>query len=303
MPTRPLTLAIATLLTAACASAPVGTTPSTSPDSTGSSGSGSRVNPTAIPLGDGKVTTTAPAVGYVYSCTSQFGGGGASAVGPWINTAAGTWNATTKLAVQGAVSWPDSANFALTGSTRVVTSNDLPSHVTGVFPIAMSDPAYAYDHNPNHIGVQSISFTLPANPTVAGSPTCTGLGPIGIMISGTVIYNALDAEGRDAGAHEEQDSCQGHPQSSEEYHYHALSKCIADPGTGHSQLLGYALDGFGIYGLRGENGDTLTDADLDECHGHTHAITWDGQTVTMYHYHATIEYPYTVGCYRGTPVR
>ena len=67
-------------------------------------------------------------------------------------------------------------------------------------------------------------------------------------------------------------------------------------------LLGYAADGFGIYGVRGVNGETLTNADLDECHGHTHAITWNGATVTLYHYHATYEFPYTLGCFRGTPV-
>jgi len=38
----------------------------------------------------------------------------------------------------------------------------------------------------------------------------------------------------------------------------------------------------------------MTNADLDECHGHAHGTLG-------YHSHATIEYPYTVGCYRGTP--
>jgi len=51
-----------------------------------------------------------------------------------------------------------------------------------------------------------------------------------------------------------------------------LSKCITDTSTGHSALLGYAFDGFGIYGLYGESGKELTNADLDECHGHTHVI-------------------------------
>jgi hypothetical protein len=55
-------------------------------------------------------------------------------------------------------------------------------------------------------------------------------------------------------------------------------------------------------GVRGENGDTLTNADLDACYGHTHAMTRDGATVTLYHYHATYEFPYTVGCYNGTPI-
>jgi hypothetical protein len=43
----------------------------------------------------------------------------------------------------------------------------------------------------------------------------------------------------------------------------------------------------------------LTSADLDECHGHTHAIPWNGKMVVMYHYHATWDFPYTVGCLRG----
>ncbi|HAJ61709.1 MAG TPA: hypothetical protein DCP31_22720 [Cyanobacteria bacterium UBA8543] len=60
------------------------------------------------------------------------------------------------------------------------------------------------------------------------------------------------------------------------------------------------MDGFGIYGHRGEGGKVLTNADLDACHGHTHPIEWDGKQVNLYHYHATWEYPYTVGCYRGT---
>jgi hypothetical protein len=32
-------------------------------------------------------------------------------------------------------------------------------------------------------------------------------------------------------------------------------------------------------------------------------VSWNGEQVSMYHYVATLEYPYTVGCYRGTPVR
>ena len=39
--------------------------------------------------------------------------------------------------------------------------------------------------------------------------------------------------------------------------------------------------------------------DLDECHGHTHEILWDGKRVVMYHYHATWDFPYTIGCLRG----
>jgi len=258
----------------------------------------------ALPIGDGKYATY-PQIGYVYSCQATISGGGGSNVdGPWFDLDAGTFNFLAKVVVQGAVSWP-SHTFTtnVSGSLRTITGNALPDHDTGTFPIAKTDPAYAYDENPNSIAAQTLSWSLPATPTVTATPSCLGGGPIGVMLTGAYLYDALDGEGRDALAHEEQDSCQAHPQPSGEYHYHALTECLADPGTGHSNLLGYAADGFGIYGVRGVNGETLTNADLDECHGHTHAITWDGATVTMYHYHATYEYPYTVGCYRGTPIK
>jgi YHYH protein len=58
----------------------------------------------------------------------------------------------------------------------------------------------------------------------------------------------------------------------------------------------------GIFGHYGDDGEVLTNDDLDECHGHTHEIEWDGATLEMYHYHATYEFPYTVGCFRGTTV-
>lgn len=101
-------------------------------------------------------------------------------------------------------------------------------------------------------------------------------------------------------AYEIQDDCSGHPEMRGAYHYHSLTPCIEDESEGHSDLVGYAMDGFGIYGPRGEDGETLTNADLDECHGHTHEIEWDGEALDMYHYHATWEYPYTLGCYVGT---
>ncbi|MBI2705577.1 MAG: YHYH protein [Actinobacteria bacterium] len=284
--------------------APTSTTASTTTTTTTPS---STVDPTALPIGDGKYTTAGPTKGYIYSCQSTFNGGGASATGSWFNADTGTWDSTTKPEVDGEVIWPN-ATFTVTldGTVRRVTGNDLPiNDTTGVYPIQPSDDAYQYDRNPNSIKAQTVSYNLPATPQLAASASCTGMGPIGVMLSGPYFFNALDAGGRDAGAHEILDRCDGHPERSGAYHYHSLSSCSADSTgpTEHSALAGYALDGFGIYGIKGENGQQLGTADLDECHGHTHTITWDGQQVSMYHYHATMDYPYTIGCYRGTPVR
>lgn len=254
-----------------------------------------------LPLGDGHVSTS-PVVGSVWSCQTNFtSNAGAFTDGPWIKSD-GTYDFTAKPSVSGTINWPSQFQIQLNGESRSILGNDLPNHPTGQFPIASSDAAYQYDRNPNTIKAQTVQINLSANPQLAAQPSCLPGGQIGVLISGAYFFNALDAPGRDAVAHELQDGCQGHPEQTGSYHYHNLSSCISDPGTGHSTLLGYALDGFGIYGYRGEDGHDLTNADLDACHGHTHAIEWDGKQVVLYHYHATHEYPYTIGCFMGTPV-
>ncbi|MFZ6845459.1 YHYH protein [Undibacterium sp. RuTC16W] len=261
------------------------------------------VDPAKLPVGDGKFTRSAPAVGYVYTCYSAVGSGGATSKGPWFNSDGVTWSSLSKISVQGAISWVSS--FAVTlGSNLGISGNGLPSTPTGKFPIASTDPAYAYDRNPNSIQTATIAWGLPANPTVAASPTCTGLGAIGVLLDGARLYNADDGANRDAVAWEVQDACQGHPERTGQYHHHSISSCLSqkDQVGQHSPLVGYIADGFGIYGNQGENGKAISNADLDECHGHTHAITVNGVTVNQYHYHQTKEFPYTVGCFKGTPV-
>jgi hypothetical protein len=127
------------------------------------------------------------------------------------------------------------------------------------------------------------------------------MGMVGFTTDGEAIYDAVDDSGDDAVAHEVQDLCNGHPQRVGQYHFHGPSPCMPNEKT--SGLVGYALDGYGIYGLKDpKTGKTWTDADLDACHGVTGPVEWDGKTVTMYHYVLTAEYPYTLGCFHGTPV-
>ncbi|MEO8613045.1 MAG: YHYH protein, partial [Chloroflexota bacterium] len=185
---------------------------------------------TNLPLGDGKVSTSVPQVGYIFVCNSgDPNGGGAGGDGPWINSSAGTFDYTQKAIVDGAVAWPDhELTITLDGAVRRISTNDLPDHTTGVFPIASGDDAYQYDRNPNAISTQTFAVDLPANPTAADAPSCVSGGPIGVTISGSLIFDGLDAQNRDAVAHETQDHCQGHPQQNGEYHYHNLSSCILD---------------------------------------------------------------------------
>ncbi|MBW8638586.1 YHYH protein [Hoeflea sp. WL0058] len=256
-----------------------------------------------LPLGDGKISNR-PKSGYVFSCQQRFNpnAGGAHASGSWLGRS--TYDPDLKPTVSGSVSWPAELRISLEGQNRVVRSNTLPKTLTGRFPIRPQDKAFAYDRNPARIVETDIVYSMPASPSVAGRSYCVPMGMIGITVTNTAIFNALDGRGEDAPAHEIQDACSGHPERNGLYHFHNMSPCIRDTRSGpagHSNLIGYALDGFGIYGKYGEGGKRMTNADLDECHGHTGTVTWDSEEREIYHYHMTDEYPYTVGCFRGAP--
>ena len=252
-----------------------------------------------LPVGDNKYATDAPKKGSVYLCrTPQGQAGGAQERGPWFVNNNTEYDINKKVAVEGTVRWDASYSETMSGGNRVITTNDLPrDHTTGVFPVQPSDPAYQYDRNPNQIAAQSLTYTLNAAPTVATKSSCVG-GEVGVMTTGVALFDAFDAGGRDAGAWEVQDGCDGHPQISSEYHYHTLSGCIQDTGVGN--VIGFALDGFPITGPKVGDNNILTTSDLDECHGITGMITLDGQQVETYHYVMTQDFPYSASCFRST---
>ena len=260
---------------------------------------------TALPVGDTLVTLTGPKVGWTWACTpGNPNAPGAIHDGPWIDGS--TWNLLEKLAVRGEVSWKTAAKYAEQSgaTTRTVTTMRVPTvGTTGTFPIAQDDPASQYDRNPSGITPREKVVTITKNPVKASAPTCLPMGAIGVAKNGVMLYNALDARNMDARAHEMQDSCEGHPNFAE-YHYHAGSACVVgtntNAGPNSSVFFGYAFDGFGIYVERDKNGDMLTNASLDACHGRTSKVMFNGKKQRIYHYVVTEEFPYLLGCFTGT---
>ena len=252
-----------------------------------------------LSLGDGKYTTTAPKKGYIYLCNVGQGSGGADQIGSWITGT--TWDSTKKPEVSGKIAWSNAIfSNTISGSMRIISGNDLPVHsTTGNFPIQSSDPAYQYDQNPNKVIPHTFSDSFPVSPIYSHTPYCMG-GEVGIMLNGIPLFNAFDADHRDAPAHELQDSCQGHPQVSGEYHYHSLTHCLSD--MRETTVIGFALDGFPITGPEVTIHKYLTTSDLDECHGLTSEIILDGKKTTIYHYVMTQDFPYSASCFRGKPV-
>jgi len=155
---------------------------------------------TALPLGDGLIATE-PKVGELFTCRSNFNGGGAAVVGPWIDEANGTWDVTAKnVTVDGAVNWASELSVTVVGDSRMVSMNRLPDHPTGIFPVQSSDDAYFYDRNPNVITAQSIVEEMPAVPAVAAQAACAPAA-VGFLLSGGLMFDGLDARGNDAAAH------------------------------------------------------------------------------------------------------
>ena len=255
-----------------------------------------------LPVGDNKYVTSGAKKGYIYTCHANFvpaGQAGAQQRGPWFTNNNSQYDINKKPAIQGSVDWSPQMSNVITSNTRVISTNDLPDHHTGTFPVGKTDPARVYDANPNSISAQSLTYYLNAKPTY-GEPQCIG-GEVGVMLTGVALFDGFDAGGRDAGAWEVQDSCDGHPQNKGEYHYHTLSRCITD--TSVSTVIGFALDGYPITGPKVGDNNILTTDDLDECHGLTSQIVLDGKKVTSYHYVMTQDFPYSVSCYRSQPIQ
>jgi hypothetical protein len=265
---------------------------------------------TRLPIGDPLILQRAlgdigPEVGKLWLCRIPEDGGGAAASDDWKN-ADGSWNFITKPKVEGANTFDSNFNVVLDGQgNRLITGNNLPDFPTGTFPIERGTLAWDYDKNPNFISSKVVNISFDAIPTVNAQPTCVGFGANGVSLAGAAIYQGSSTLGTDAAAWEILDNNGGHTDGTSTYHYHYLAEAVLaelDPDDGgHSALMGYIQDGFGIFGPRGEDGEVLASADLDECHGHTHEIEWDGEMREMFHYHWTYDFPYNVGCFRGTP--
>lgn len=123
---------------------------------------------------------------------------------------------------------------------------------------------YDWPNNPWFAEAQNFVFKITLSPQEKPSnKTETGYGHIGLWTNGVSIYNPKDAKSYlDSSVWfqnafffehldiETMDSCFGHPNGLHEYHLHVHPACLWNEtdSTNHAPLLGYAFDGFPIYG-------------------------------------------------------
>jgi hypothetical protein len=196
----------------------------------------------------------------------------------------------------------DSLVIAFTGKHLVMKSKNLPNHPTAVFP----DRSRFLDGNPNYVQEQRDTWYIPLRPKenpghvamTEQNHRALPMGSIGVACNGVVFFNPFDADSVDALWR--LDRCCGHPSPTSEYHYHKYPACIntpwADDGTAHSPLIGFAFDGFPVYGPYESAGILAKDSKenpLNEFNLHTDAARGP-------HYHVTPgKFPHIIGGYWG----
>lgn len=138
---------------------------------------------------------------------------------------------------------------------------------TDVYVSAACIPGYdigPWTANPNTPANQNFVFKITRSPVEnTGALVNTPLGHVGVWRNGVSIFNARDGMSynnqgvwnRDALVWEgiSFDDCLGHAAGNGEYHHHVSPNCLYDHlnDEEHSDLIGYAFDGFPIYGAYG----------------------------------------------------
>lgn len=201
-------------------------------------------------------------------------------------------NPTTKLTEKVWLN-PSGVSVAYTSQSIIVRSNGVPDGAFGPFPNT---------YNTFSVKPQDYVFALPRQPvahtTTAALPLDT---PIGVMVNGVPFFASASAIYGDnvmassSAALQLMDKCNGLVDAGGNYRYYASPDCLlkelgGDALNTPSPLIGYAFDGFPLYGPYNEDGVVPTD--LDACNGR---IGYDG----TYRYHVTFKAPFLLGCFRG----
>ncbi|MFZ9932901.1 MAG: YHYH protein [Chthoniobacterales bacterium] len=136
------------------------------------------------------------------------------------------------------------------------------------FKLSENNAGSGGGNNPNRIVVATETFRIPLNPVINATATDTALGTVGVAINGIPIYNPFEDPNQTAATGRIFSGCCGHPQLTGVYHYHKYPTCLKllkgdgwqsekdkcdeidalVASGGHSPLIGFALDGWPVYG-------------------------------------------------------
>ncbi len=208
---------------------------------------------------------------------------------------------------------PDAVTVSFDGDQITIESNGLPNHTSPYWetdhPLYIEPVIATTRQTPGRIGGErSYTLTVSNSPQLAATSSATGLGAIGISVTGVPIFNDLEGPNRPleeeivetfdyAGAHNGPSG----------YHYHIESYDVPENTVlshDDEKLIGIMADGFLLYGRREADGSYPTD--LDASGGHF-GTTPHSDGVEIYHYHVINEFYFGsivalfAGDLQGTP--
>ena len=196
---------------------------------------------------------------------------------------------STKSAMKNA-KWAKSVKLSFSEGVMRWRSDGLPNH--SVLPeyaipnfgvIVPNESNSHVESSDEAIKAQDYDLRIPTSPEKADKKTKVKTGPIGVMISGAMVYNPYEGDGETVALASNftikndegedvpfADACNAHPSPFKAYHYHGRPDCVTkqvDKKKGPSHIIGVAFDGFPIYGDRDINGKQVKGSQLDSCNG------------------------------------
>ncbi|MGJ8598271.1 YHYH protein [Sulfitobacter sp.] len=190
----------------------------------------------------------------------------------------------------------DSVTVTCSDTKAILTSDTYPDHemMTGIVGTNEQVPVPA-------------EYPAPVilNPVYSGTPL-TRDAALGVAVNGVPIYDYTgggEMSEADLAHHQAQhdtlqtgqlDVCGGHAGRGDDYHYHVAPTCMIAQmaNAGPEAIIGWAFDGFPIYGDTNPDGSAIESGVLDVCNGQT-------DDTFGYRYHTSQDAPYIVQCLMG----
>ncbi len=197
--------------------------------------------------------------------------------------------------------WSNTTARSMDGITTAAAATN---HALFINPAQEATPSTTFAQMaPGNIDDFNGSYTLSVNasPTKATNSSATGLGAIGISVSGAVIYNDEEGPGIALGNAVGSLDYNGAHTGPQSYHYHLEPKSWSN---NDSKLIGIISDGFFLFGRKCSSTGTYP-TNLDASGGHTSTTQYS--TTATYHYHTSNDlylskyYILFPGNYQGTP--
>ncbi|RJE78950.1 YHYH protein [Paracoccus sp. JM45] len=179
----------------------------------------------------------------------------------------------------------------------IISSDTYPDHelMTGIVGTNEQVPVPAKEYD----------APIPLKPELGDTPQ-TRDAALGVAVNGVPIfdYTGGGEMSQDDLAHyqaqhdtfqtQQLDVCGGHAGRGDDYHYHMKPRCMIEQmhNAGDDAILGWAFDGFPIYGDKNPDGTVIAKGVLDVCNG-------QADDNYGYRYQTSEEAPYIVQCLMG----